>query len=177
MSDAFADFVGSLDFAHAPHWATCYCRYYYSDCSQAEWMERTGEENRNEALAEIKKGLMAGYLAFDGDKCIGWCSANDIDSLIRLKADLESYVSNKKAGCINCFLIHPEYRGLGVATQLMEKAVEGFKEKGFQAVIAIPFENSQSPQKQYRGTMSMFIKAGFQKVGESDIVSIMRLDL
>lgn len=42
LAGTFTEYLGGLDFGHAPHWAGCFCAFYYSDCSQEVWMKRTG---------------------------------------------------------------------------------------------------------------------------------------
>ena len=177
LAETFVKYLSNLDFAYAPHWATCFCRYYYLDCSMEEWQKRSGDINRDEALQEIESGRMKGYLAFDGDECIGWCNAANVNDLFRLKNDLDPYCKNKEVGCTVCFVIHPKYRGKGVARLLLKKAIAGFKEKGYEAMIAIPFENKQAPQKRYRGTKNMYEEFGFKEVDRGDTASVMWLDL
>ncbi|SHJ58947.1 hypothetical protein SAMN02745975_02413 [Geosporobacter subterraneus DSM 17957] len=50
---------------------------------------------------------MKGYLAFHGDKSIGWCNANDGQRFIRLEKDIAHMVKDQKGGCVICFVIHP----------------------------------------------------------------------
>lgn len=173
----FADYLGNLDFGHAPHWATCFCRYYHTYCSRDEWQQRSGATNRQEAIENIKSGNMKGYLAFDDNKCIGWCNANNVNEYLRLKDDLEALIKDKKTGCVICFVIHPEYRGQGVARQLLKQAIEDFKAQGYEAVIALPIENRNEPQKLYRGTLNMYKENGFKEIEKHDNMSIMWLDL
>lgn len=52
LAGEFADYMMNLDFGHEPGWATCFCRYYQTNCSQEKWYSRTGEENRLEAIEE-----------------------------------------------------------------------------------------------------------------------------
>lgn len=177
LADTFAEYLAKLDFGYAPHWASCYCRYYYSDCSQPEWMERSGDANRAEAIQKIKEGRMRGYLAFDGAKCIGWCSANDVRSFVRLEKDIEHLTKDKKVGCVICFVIHPEYRGRGIARQLLDQAVRDFRTQGFQAVLALPFELKEAAQKQYRGTLNMYRERGFKELEKHDSTSVMWLEI
>ncbi len=177
LADTFADYLAQVDFASTPHWATCYCRFYYSDCSQKEWMARSGDENRAEAMQCIKEGCQRGYLAFDGERCIGWCSANDARSFTRLQEDIEHQIKGKKVGCVICFVIHNEYRGKGVARQLLRQAVQDFAAQGFDAVLALPIESQTAPQKQYRGTLHMYQEQGFQEIEKHDNLHVMWLEL
>ena len=49
LMNHFIDFFDSLSFDHVPEWASCFCRFYYTNYSQEEWQNRTGEQNRKEA--------------------------------------------------------------------------------------------------------------------------------
>lgn len=175
LSTTFTEYLGNMDFGHAPHWATCYCRFYHTNCSSEEWQRRTGMENSREAIEEIEAGNMKGYLAFDGEKCIGWCNANDAGKYIRLENYINNIVKNQRVGCVICFVIHPEYRKQGVARLLLKQAVEDFKTQGFDGVLAIPVEMSDDPQKLYRGTMNMYRELGFEIIEQKDNASIMLL--
>jgi len=177
LSQDFVDFLNSLSFDHSPHWASCYCRYYHTNCSQEEWQKRTGKENRKEAIKEIKAGNMQGYLAFHEDKCIGWCNANEAEQFIRLKEQMEPIIKDKKVGCVICFVVHPQYRRQGVARMLLKRAIKDFKLEGFEAVLAIPLENKNEPEKQYRGTVKMFEEEGFQEIEKHGNLSVMWLEL
>jgi len=176
LAISFTDYLENLDFDHAPHWATCYCRYYHTNCSMDAWQQRTGSENRQEAIKQIKSGDMKGYLAFDDDKCIGWCNANNVNEYLRLENDLNTIIKDKKVGCVICFVIHPEYRGQGVARQLLKQAIGEFKAQGYEAVIALPIENKNEPEKLYRGTLNMYKENGFKEIEKHDNMSIMWLD-
>lgn len=175
LAETFADYMDNLDFGHEPEWATCFCRFYHTNCSHGKWNNRTGEENRSEAIKEIKSGNMKGYLAFDGTNCIGWCNANNVKQFIRLEDDLKHVVKNQKVGCVICFVIHSEYRNQGVARQLLRRAVDDFRIQEFDAVLAIPRESKGSPERLYRGTLNMYKELAFEEIEKDDNASIMLL--
>jgi GNAT superfamily N-acetyltransferase len=175
--EVFTDFLGNLDFSLTPHWATCFCRFYYSDCSIEEWAAKSGETNKAEALEDIRKGNMKGYLAFDGDKCIGWCSANDIVRFPRLSEDVSHLIEGKRTGCTICYVIHPEYRRQGVARLLLQYAVKDFKQKGFDHLLAFPVVADTPAETHYRGSVNMYLENGFQEIGNQDNVKAMLLEL
>ncbi len=173
MANTFTTYLRELSFAHSPDWSTCYCRYYLTDCSKEAWVSRTGEDNCNEALQEIRNGSMKGYLAFDGDLCVGWCNANDVEELKRIKGDLAEYCKNLKVGCTICYVIRPEYRGMGIARMFLNRAMTDFKENGYDALIALPFEDDKAPQKRYRGSDNMYLQAGFKEIDKADSIKVM----
>lgn len=166
MAETFADYLADLDFSHAPSFAGCFCRFYHTDCSEQEYMERPGEKNRKEAVEAIRNGTMRGYLAFNGEKCIGWLNANALDAYVRVRDGLIPHVGGMKAGLVICFVIHPEYRGNGVATLLLEHALEGFRKEGYEIVLGLSTQDSAIPiTLQYSGPYPMFLKQGFEEIG------------
>jgi GNAT superfamily N-acetyltransferase len=177
LAETFCDYLSNLSFEHAPHWAGCFCRYYHSNCSFEEWRKRTNEENHMEAMEQIKNSSMKGYLAFDGDKCIGWCNANDINEFKRLEGETSHIVKDKRVGCVICFVIHPEYRKQGVARLLLRHAIEGFKDQGYEGVLSIPVDVKDVPEKSYRGTMNMYKECGFEEIETKESSHFMWLKL
>lgn len=177
LAAIFTEYLENLDFGHAAHWATCFCRFYHTNCSYEQWQTRTGVENRTEAIEQIKAGNMKGYLAFDGDKCIGWCNANNIGQYIRLEKDIKHIIKDQKVGCVICFVIHQDYRKQGVARLLLKQAVDAFRAQGFDAVLAIPVDIKDEPEKLYRGTMNMYQELGFKEIEKQNNVSTMWLKL
>ncbi len=176
LGQTYCDYLSGLDFTATPHWDSCFCRFYHQTCSQQEWMARTLEENRAEALREIEAGNMRGYLAFDVETCVGWCNASDLEKLPRLHDDTAELRRGKRIGCTICFVIHPDYRGKGIARQLLARAVSDFRAEGYDAVLALPVEAEHAPQRRYRGTLRMFQEAGFTEIKSEGPLHVMWLD-
>lgn len=175
MAETFADYLANLDFSHAPSFAGCFCRFYHTDCSEREYMEKSGENNRKEAVESIRNGTMQGYLAFDREKCIGWLNANSLEAYLRVKNDLIPHTEGMKAGLVICFVIHPEYRGKGVASLLLEDALEGFRKKGYEMVLGLSTQDKDIPTVlQYSGPYPMFLKQGFEEIGSLGNRKILR---
>src|SRR5512133_1733823 len=106
LAQTFSDYLTHVDFSATPHWASCFCRFYQTTCSQQEWMARDAETNRTEALQEISAGNMRGYLAFDDGVCVGWLNANDVINYPRLREYTEELSRGKRIGCTICFVIN-----------------------------------------------------------------------
>lgn len=177
LAQTFCDYLTNLDFANTPHWASCFCRFYHTECSMEEWMARSLEVNRAEALQEIEAGRMRGYLAFDGETCVGWCNANDISQFLRLREDAAAYCTGKRVACTICFVIHPSYRGKGIARQLLAQAVSDYRAAGYDAMIALPIEVEGAGQRRYRGTLHLFQEAGYRELDVNGDLHVMWLDL
>ena len=174
LASDFINYFESLSFKHSPEWSSCFCRYYYNDCSNEQWFSRTSQNNMLEAKIQITNGNMKGFLAYSEEKCIGWLSANDIDKMARI-ANLKAYTDCEKVACTNCFVIHPDYRNMGVARKLLEYAIKHFRDAGFDCMMAMPVENSSNPEKRYRGTRKMFLEQGYRNV-ENEEIDIMILN-
>lgn len=177
LAEVFASYLGHLDFSHEPFWGSCFCRYYYTDCAFEDWIRRSGEENRDEAKAEIRAGRMHGYMAFEGERCVGWCNAAPAELLPRIRGELAPFCEGRKAACTICFVVHPDDRGKGVARALLGAAIQGFREKGYDGMVAFPFEDAQKPQKRYRGTTNMYLAAGYRQIGQTESTPVLWLDL
>lgn len=174
---AFITFMENVDFSPTPHWATCFCRFYYTDCSMADWVKRSGARNQVEAAREIQRGNMSGYLAFDGLKCIAWLNAADVTKLIRITKEVGPYVENEKTACTICFVVDPKYRRQGVASAMLKQAIADFKMDGYQTMLAIPFDLKSDKQKEYRGPVAMYKKLGYEELAVNEQVHILKLSL
>jgi GNAT superfamily N-acetyltransferase len=173
----FCAFFDNLDYSYKPDWQGCYCQYYHSTCDDAGWRARSPAQNRADALDLIARGEMRGYLAYAEGKCVGWCNANALAALPRFAGSPELAQFDDKTGVIICFVIHPDFRGKGVARQLIRAALEGFRREGFARVLGLPFEWKEHPELQYHGTRAMFAEAGFETLNEDERGPLMVLEL
>ncbi|MDD2522318.1 MAG: GNAT family N-acetyltransferase [Anaerolineaceae bacterium] len=168
MAETFTSYVSDMDFNHAPHWQFCNCQYYHLKCTSEEWRARSAAQNMQLAHENIRNGVMKGFMAFDGDKPVGWVNANDWHNYALLDDDPELLQYDGKTGAIVCFLIHPEYRKQGLGQRLLETVVEDFRKQGFDRVAGRPFLWSAHPERQYHGVPNMFEALGFEKVSEKN---------
>ncbi|GAB6106834.1 N-acetyltransferase family protein [Fusibacter bizertensis] len=173
-SQIFVNYLDRISYEHAPEWSTCYCRFYHTVCDQDEWAMRTGDVNKLEATMAIKEGSMKGFLAFDGDKCIGWLNANDHSTFVRIADFLEPYVKNQKIACTLCFVIHPDYRGQGVARLMLKEATQYYKNLNYDGMIALPVDNSGN-QRHYRGSINMYKEQGYELLEIKEGAHVMAL--
>jgi len=176
-SAEFSAFFDQLDYSYKPDWQGCYCQYYHTTCDDADWQARSPAQNRADALNLIARGEMRGFLAYADGKCVGWYNANALPALQRYAQSPELTDFDAKTGVIICFVIHPDFRGKGVARKLILAAVEGFRREGFTRVLGLPFEWKEHPELQYHGTRAMFSEAGFAQVKTDERGAWMVLDL
>lgn len=167
LAETYAEFLSSKMFGHAPHWASCFCRYYHLSCSQEEWQARSAEANRAEAIEEIKAGRMKGYLAFDNERCIGWLNANDINAYPGVMAEAQKRMTIEGLALAICFVIAAEYRNQGVSKKLLTYAMDDLKSRGFSKLLVMPVDRPEKPETMYRGVKSSYEAMGFETI-ESD---------
>jgi len=173
----FIKYLDNMDFKHAPDWAGCFCRFYHTDCPDLQWKNRTPSENMDEALREIQEGHMKGFLAFSDGECVGWVNANKIEAYPRLKGSIENYINSKQTAGIVCFVIHPDYRGMGIARNLLKEAISQLKKQGYKSILAFPFSSPDAPQKAYHGTLKMYLENGFKVLESRGTMSVVRKQL
>lgn len=118
----------------------CYCVTWRSDDSYDNgnhWFS-TREERRARAIEFVKKGNLQGYLAYCGEKIVGWCNANADCQLcvdyLRMYWPIDEFNADIKVKSIFCFVIAPEMQRKGIATKLLERVVKDAADEGFDFV-------------------------------------------
>jgi GNAT superfamily N-acetyltransferase len=77
---------------------------------------------------------------------------------------------------VSCFLIEPEWRRQGVASELLGAAIEGARTAGFAALEALPRGATDvSDEEQWMGPASLYEQAGFAKVHDFSPYPVYRL--
>jgi len=173
---SFFTLMESVDFQATPHWSSCFCRFYYTTCSMNDWKSRSGITNKEEVIDAVKNNQMFGFLAFSNNRPIGWVNAADAGLLKRLDEVVKPYMIEKRYAATICFVIHNEFRGMKVATRLLEHAMLYFKNLGFDGMLAMPFDHPVDKQKEYRGSYSLYQKLGYVVIEEKDQVKLMKYD-
>jgi len=177
LAEIFVGLFDRLDFEHQRAWKSCYCRYYYLDCTFDQWRERTGENNRADAIAAIKAGRMPGWIALEDGLCVGWVNAGESRTYPRLQKDLAAIVKDELVGLTICYVVDPAYRNHGLARRLLEAAIAGFRQAGYAAAIALPVDLPMPGERRYRGSLNMYQEAGYVQITSLDVVKVLRLDL
>ncbi len=161
--DSLHDFLNYFDheaFVDNEQWAGCYCQFYLNDPSAVGSQPTSKDLNRKSACDRVESGDMDGYLAYRDGKVIGWCAAGS--SL--LFPGLPD--ANDKLARILCFVIHPDHRCEGVATAMLNHAIEDLRARGFSAIEAAPYTAPKQQAKNYRGHLSMYQRVGFEVMAD-----------
>jgi GNAT superfamily N-acetyltransferase len=159
--DDYLDFFDNRAFCDNPDWAGCYCVFNHFSASDEEWMQRSAEANRADAIRMIQSGTLHGYLAYDGGSAVGWANVNDKSAFARF-AKLETPCDEGSRVCaVTCFVINPDYRRMGIARTLLEHACDDYAAKGSDILEAYPVLAENTCAAHYHGHPAMFIAAGF----------------
>jgi GNAT superfamily N-acetyltransferase/uncharacterized protein YndB with AHSA1/START domain len=163
-------------FRDYPVWQDCYCIETMIEGGNDE--ERTAQENRRDMTSLIGQGRVTALLAFVDGKPVGWCNYGETTSLagVAKRFKLEA-ADHEGVGSIGCFVIAAPYRGHGVATALLETAIDRLRAKGLRAVEAYPAKTEGSDQGNYRGPLDMYRRAGFDTHRELERHLVVRKDL
>lgn len=145
----------------------CWCMYFRR--KNIEWKESAADKNYSEMKALVENGFMTGFLAFDGEKAVGWCAISPRKDYIKLAtAKTLKPIDNNEVWSIPCFFIHKDYRGMGVTQLLIEGSITWARENGINILEAYPLrpEKKQPDTFMYYGIVSVFKRCGFQVVRE-----------
>lgn len=155
--DELQDFLKFMDgpaFESQPQWAGCYCQFYLNSADE----NQNQELNRQRSCDRIANGTMNGYLAYEGDEVIGWVAANSANNFKAMPP------ADQTTARILCFSIQKAHQGRGIATKLLNHAISDLHQQGFRLIEAAPVKSDEHNSASYRGTLSMFLKAGFAEV-------------
>jgi GNAT superfamily N-acetyltransferase len=176
----FFDHERGTAFTDNPDWARCYC-HFYEVPKALRWQEFTAEQNRTAMAARIDTGEMEGFIAYAGGEVVGWLNAQPRHKLVhcwqRLGVEPTPLdVPPAQAAVIVCFVVAPPWRRRGVAKALLASALASFALRGIRVVDAFPFRTEPSvlPTDHYHGPASLFLAAGFEPIGETADVTVMR---
>jgi len=159
----------------------CYCVTWRNDDTYVgndHWYP-TREERRERAIQFIKDGKLQGYLAYHGERVVGWCNATADCKLgvehLRGYYPIEEYRADVRVKSIFCFMIAPDMHRKGVATRLVERVCNDAAVDGYDFVEAYP--KAEYTSVDFVGPLALYEKCGFEKCAEKDGNIVVRMDL
>ena len=170
--DAVMHYFDMVAYADNPNWSKCYC----AERLVEDYPSRTKQENRAFRSELILSAKANGLVAYRLGRVVGWCHAAPKTELLNVEG-----AKDPQVGAIVCFVVAPDQRRQGVATTLLETALEHLKKRGMTAVEAYPVLGEIDPtrwsQINYMGPLAMFVKAGFEVVEKNDDRAVVRRTL
>jgi GNAT superfamily N-acetyltransferase len=150
-----------------PNGATggCWCMWWRRP--RAQFRAGRGADNRACYREIVAKGPPPGLLAFDGAEAVGWCQVcprQDLPGLDR-SPQLKP-VDDAPVWALSCFFVHRRARGRGVATALIQAAMDRAREAGAPALEAYPWDTRERKlaASVFTGIASSFAKLGFETI-------------
>jgi GNAT superfamily N-acetyltransferase len=139
---------------------------------RAIWIERNHREKR----ALVEQGRSHGVLVYSDGEPVGWCQYGLMKELPRIDNSPQyrklATASDRRLWRVTCFVVHKKYRRRGVARTALKAALAAIQRQGGGVVEAYPIRR-WGAYAEYRGTVSMFKKEGFEIVaplGESNLL-------
>jgi len=155
-----------------PTSSVCWCLSHRIDTKTNK--ELVGPERGEYVRRLTRRKVAPGVLAYDGDEVVGWAAVAPRSQLPFERSTKIPHVDDLPVWSVWCIRVRPGHRGRGIARPLLEGAVEYAREKGAPAVEGYPVDNRGAKvdlTMAYVGTRSLFERAGFRKVSDTDSVS------
>lgn len=158
--------------------AGCFCMYYRQ--TSRELRENKGERNRELMRDIVDSGTVPGLIGYRGGEPVGWVQVGPRKWYGRLQRSwVTKPIDDQEAWAITCFVIPKEHRRSGVATELLQAAVEYARSQGAKVVEGYPVEPADDEVPDvfsWMGFASMFRSCGFEEVARrSETRPFMRL--
>ncbi|MDQ2934005.1 MAG: GNAT family N-acetyltransferase [Chloroflexota bacterium] len=151
-----------------PKW--CWCAF--NRVRGMTWANSTLESNR-QVLADAvrttaREHRAPGLVAYRGSEAVGWVSLGPREDYDRIQHSVVlAPLDDKPVWSIICFVVGKSARGQGVARALLDAAIAYARQHGATLLEAYPAETDGKripSASAYRGTVSMFERAGFEVV-------------
>ncbi|MFC7597234.1 GNAT family N-acetyltransferase [Terrabacter sp. GCM10028922] len=155
-----------------PTSSVCWCLSHRIDAKTNK--ELVGPERGEYVRRLTRRKVAPGVLAYDGDEVVGWAAVAPRSQLPFERSTKIPHVDDLPVWSVWCIRVRPGHRGRGIARPLLEGAVEYARAKGAPAVEGYPVDNRGAKvdlTMAYVGTRSLFERAGFRKVSDTDSVS------
>lgn len=156
-----------------PFTAGCWCQYWH--VRGKAYDEGLGASHRARLETQVREGTAPALLAYaDGDP-VGWCRLGPRESFERLERSPKlARVDDEDVWSLVCLSVHVTARGQGVATALLEAALDHARSRDVRALEAYPVREGHHVIDSFTGYLPMFLAAGFEPVRDAGRRTIVR---
>ncbi len=159
--DRFAGLATLFEEGGDPKW--CWCVHFRF--RGRDWTNSTAPENRAALETLANRDLAPGLVAYRDGRAIGWVSLGPREDYERLVySKVLAPIDDTPVWSIVCFVVGRRSRGQGVANAMLDAAIAYAREHGATLLEAYPTDTNGrriAAADAYRGTLSMFERAGF----------------
>jgi len=186
LAEDYVRFFDETPHSERPDKFKCYCVMWCSDNHHILNRRFLASEKvrRNLAVRYVQNNVLQGYLAYCGNKVVGWCNANtksDCTKCFSLRMatfiPAEDAASKTKIKSIFCFAIAPEMRRQGISGLMLEHVCQDAARDGFGYVEAYPRKEFANEADDFFGPAELYRKNGFTVHLEIDDRLVMRKKL
>lgn len=166
--DRFDDAETALDSGDGPG---CQCQWWL--LTNAEFQKTSRDDLTTRFHAEMHGDRAPGLIAYVDGEPAGWVRVGpriDQARLLRTRdvtTTTDEPLDADDVWSISCFVVRTAHRGQGLMKKLLDAAVSTARDAGARVVEAYPLDptvTKRSANQLYRGTVSMFERAGFDIV-------------
>jgi GNAT superfamily N-acetyltransferase len=152
-----------------PKW--CWCAYFrirgFDFSSGGKARHRQAMDSAVDHNA--REGRAPGLVAYDRGEAVGWTSIGPREDYERLAhSTVLKPIDDRPVWSIVCFVVGRRSRGRGVARALLDAGIDYARDHGATMLEAYPVEVAGGerirPADAFRGTVTMFERAGFKVV-------------
>ena len=167
--DRLPDLAGLFEQGGDPRW--CWCAYFRVRGISFSGGSKTRHRGILEraAVDGVREGRAPGLVAYADGEAVGWVSVGPREDYERLAySKVLAPIDDKPVWSIVCFVVGRRSRGQGVANALLAAAIDYARDHGATMLEAYPVELEAGERigagEVYKGTLSMFERAGFKVV-------------
>jgi len=145
----------------------CWCQFWH--LRGKAYFEGHGSGNRARLEEEVRSGAKSGLLAYDDGVAVGWCRIGPRESFERLEHSprLARVDDGADVWSVVCFYVHPDAKRAGVASALLDAAVEHAASRGARIVEGYPVREGHMNIDAYTGYLPMFLDADFAVIRDA----------
>jgi GNAT superfamily N-acetyltransferase len=151
--------------------AGCWCMWFRQ--RNADWWAAGNAGNREAFQGIVDAERVPGLLAYTAGSAVGWVSVAPRDEYERISGNREAAQfggEKQSVWAVVCFYIDRPHRGQGVATALLDAAIDSARREGATVLEAYPVEPEERMDNgsAFTGLRTMFERAGFRETGRFD---------
>ncbi len=176
-ADDWLAFFDELAFADNPEWSGCYCRVsLFGEGSYEDWGAACdANANRGPMVDAIRRGTIDGLLAREDGRVVAWTHFGPTARFHPPGGNGPLQPADEGIASIVCFVVAHTHRRRGIATKLLNAALEELARRGFTAVDARPRpDDNHEPMELFKGPRVMYEAAGFEQVEDGPRVRLRR---
>jgi GNAT superfamily N-acetyltransferase len=151
-------------FAEGGDARSCSCQFWRK--SGSSWTSATADDNRRDLRALVGRDPAPGLVALRDGRAIGWVGLGPREEFDRLaRSRTIPQLRGDGVWVVNCFVVARTARRAGVASALLDAAVEYARAHGATTLEGYPVETGGArvpSASAYTGTAGMFERAGFE---------------